>query len=142
MRYEDTPAGRIYKKLGVPEHRTLAEIDADVELADREMAARLGRHLTEAEKDIARRAAAYHGPGLSTPTLGLQEIRDALGWGITLAPRPEGAGLSVRWHDSAGNLHVEGDPEVARKYEAEVERRPGAREWAAGQPARGVAGAT
>ena len=142
--WRDTDAGKIHAKFGVPERRTLAEIDRDVELADQEMTARLGRHLTEAERDIARRAAYHHGAGFNSPTLGLQDCVN-LGWGVTVESKREDAGISVRYTDSAGNLHVEGDPEVARKYDAARMTRAAYQDWAEHQnagPSRGVAGAS
>lgn len=115
VRWADTPAGQVHKLFGIPERRSLEEIDADVAKAEEWMVELRGRHLTEAEKDIARRAAAHHRAGFNSPELGLEDLK-RMGIGIEVPAQPSIGGVAIRqpdgWH---------GDPAlVARVEDAEV----------------------
>jgi hypothetical protein len=117
--WADTEAGKFRERLrerfnGGPEfRRPIAEVDKEVEQADRDHREAYGRALTDGEKASVRAGAERRGqPFFHSPELGCQDYAD-LGWGFTVVARPPGAGIAIKVGD-----RWEGDPRVVARCEA------------------------
>jgi hypothetical protein len=132
-----TEAAGWRERLGNPldERRSMADIDHEVEQADRDHRERYGRGLRDGEKDAVRMAAEQCGRRWDhSPVLDRADY-DRLGFGYDVAPERVNRGIAVR----TVNGWV-GDPAIAARAD-ELERERAARDdylLQTERPTRGV----